>query len=60
MARALTIFGMVVSGLMLAVFALDLALKLPFSRANWLMDACFVLCAAILGYLSWSTFREQL
>ena len=58
MSRALTIFGMVVAGLMAFVFSFDLALGFPFDRADKTMDICFLLCAGILGYLSWATMRE--
>jgi hypothetical protein len=36
-----------------------LALGFPFYRASMTMDICFVICAAILGYMSWATLREQ-
>jgi hypothetical protein len=59
MPKALTISGMVVAGLLLLLFGLDLALKFPFGGASRMVDAVFVLCSAILAYMSWSTFREQ-
>ena len=59
MPKALTISGMVVAVLLLCIFGLDLALELPFSRASTSMDVIFLLCAALLGYISWSTYREQ-
>jgi hypothetical protein len=60
MPKVLCIFGMVVAALMLLVFGLDLAIKVPFGGMNrWLMDLPFVLCAAGLGYISWATLREQ-
>jgi hypothetical protein len=58
MAKAMSIAGMVVAGLIAFVFGFDLILSVPFSRANPFMDIGFVLCAAALGYLSWSAFRE--
>lgn len=58
MARALTVSGMVVAGLVLLFFGLDLALGIPFSRQSLVFDVGFCLCAGILGYLSWSTWRE--
>jgi hypothetical protein len=58
MPKALTILGMVVAGLLLLLFGLDLALKFPFSRQEPRMDVIFVLGAAALAYLSWVTFRE--
>lgn len=56
------IVGMVIAVLILLLFGLDLALPssiAPFAKANWLMDLMFVLCAAGLGWLSWTTFKEQ-
>jgi hypothetical protein len=59
MPKALTISGMVVAVLLLLPFGLDLALQFPFGRASMAMDIAFVVCAAMLGYMSWSAFREQ-
>ncbi len=59
MPKALTISGMVVAVLLLFLFGLDLALQIPFSRASKAMDIVFLLCAAVLGYMSWTTYREQ-
>lgn len=58
MARALTVSGLVVAALVLLLFGLDLALGIPFGRGNVLVDVGFVVCAAVLAYLSWSTWRE--
>jgi hypothetical protein len=59
MPKALTISGMAVAGLLLLMFGLDLALQFPFGRASKAMDIAFLICAIVLGYMSWSTFREQ-
>jgi hypothetical protein len=59
MPKALTISGMVIAVLLLLIFGLDLAVKVPFGRASGAMDVAFLICAAALGYMSWSTFREQ-
>lgn len=58
MAKALTFGGMAVAGLSLLAFALDLVIGIPFGGENMLIDIGFILCAAILGYLSWNAFRE--
>lgn len=58
MPKALTITGMIIAGLLLVVFGLDLAIKYPFGRPNMLMSISFVIFSAVLGYLSWSTWRE--
>jgi hypothetical protein len=43
----------------LIVFGLDLAMGTPFNGASKMMDIGFVICSGILGYLSWTTLREQ-
>jgi len=58
MPKALTISGMVVAGLLLLVFGLDLAIRIPFHRPSVAMDAVFVLGAIILAYMSWSALRD--
>jgi hypothetical protein len=58
--------GIVISLLVAILFALDLILGFtgpvwaaPFRSASVLMDVLFLLCAGGLGYLSWSTLKEQ-
>ena len=46
MAKAFSVFGMVVSAVFLLVFALDLAIGMPFNKASWVAD------------VSWQTYRE--
>jgi biotin transporter BioY len=50
---------MVVALLIFSLFGLDLAIKVPFNRVNIPMDVGAVVCAGILGYLSWATYQEQ-
>ena len=59
MPKVLCMTGMVIAILILVIFLLDLAVKFPFQRTNLVMDIVFVLCATGLGYISWSTLREQ-
>ena len=59
MSKALTIVGMVIAVLLLLIFALDLAAGIPFGRVSMMMDIAFVVCAAVLGFLSYTTFLEQ-
>ncbi len=61
MPKALTIVGMFVAALLLLLFALDLALGIPFggSSASSAMDIGMIICGLVLGYLSWSAYREQ-
>ena len=58
MPKVLCMTGMVVAILVLVLFVLDLALKFPFQRFSMFMDVMFILSAAGIGYLSWSTYRE--
>jgi hypothetical protein len=59
MPKVFCIVGMVVAGLLALLFTLDAALTFPFGRASLMVDIAFIICAIGLGYLSWSTFREQ-
>lgn len=59
MPKALSITGIVVSVLILLVFGVDLAIGVPFQQVSQLMDIGFVVCALILAYASWATWREQ-
>ena len=59
MPKSLCILGMVVAVLLLIVFGLDLAIGFPFGRMSTVTSVGFLVCAVILGFLSWSTMREQ-
>jgi hypothetical protein len=59
MLKALSIVGIAVSSLLFLVFCLDIAVGIPFKGANFTMSIGFIIFSAILGYLSWTTFREQ-
>jgi len=59
MPKALCIVGIAVAVLLLVVFGLDLAIGFPFGKASQTMDIGFVVCSLVVGYLSWTTFREQ-
>jgi threonine/homoserine/homoserine lactone efflux protein len=51
---------MVIAILVLLLFLFDLvvpASMAPFKKSSVLLDVLFVLCAAILAYLSWSTLK---
>ncbi|MEQ8209721.1 MAG: hypothetical protein RH917_07800 [Lacipirellulaceae bacterium] len=58
MSKAMTILGMVVAGLLLVVFIMDLALGIPFQGANMKMSIGAILASLMLGYASWDAFRE--
>lgn len=59
MPKALCISGLVVAGLVIILFAADLAVGIPFKRASMVMDISFLACAVLLGVISWFTLREQ-
>jgi hypothetical protein len=64
MPKVLCIFGMVIAVLLGIFFVADLAVLRMAAGAvspamNTIMDVVFVLCAAMLGYISWSTWRER-
>ncbi len=62
MPKILCISGIVVSLLVFVVFLADLAAPAsfaPFKKPDWVMDLVFVICSAILAFLSFMTLREQ-
>ena len=59
MPKALCMSGLVVAGLVIILFAADLAVGVPFKRASVMMDVSLLASAALLGLLSWFTLREQ-
>jgi hypothetical protein len=59
MPKALCIAGTVVAALVALLFGIDLAARFPFARVSWWMDVGAVLAAAILGFLGWTTWRQQ-
>ena len=59
MPKALCLVGSVVAVLLLLVFGLDLAFRFPFHRASPTMDIGILLCSLALGYMSWTTLKEQ-
>jgi hypothetical protein len=55
--------GLVVAGLVFLLFLLDLIMSLAgmgalFRFPSLLMDLSFLVCSAILGYLSWMSLKE--
>ena len=59
MAKAMSIAGMVVAGLLALIFLADLAVAIPFGRVGTITDMGFLMSALILGYLSWDAFRDS-
>jgi hypothetical protein len=58
MPRVLCYFGIAIAVVLLGMFGLDLA-GIHLGGGNKLADVAFIVCAGILGYLSWTTLREQ-
>jgi threonine/homoserine/homoserine lactone efflux protein len=58
MAKALSIAGMVVGGLLALTFLADLAVGIPFGGQQKLMDIGFLASGALLCYLGWNAFRD--
>jgi len=50
---------MAVAAILLLLFGLDLALGIPFGKMSMMMNVGYLVCAVVLAYLSWSTYREQ-
>ena len=59
MPKALCLTGMVIAIVVFLLFLLDLILGFPFQGASMSLDIVFVICAAGLGFISFTTFREQ-
>ena len=63
MPRMLCLGGLVVAGLVFLLFLLDFVMSMAgmgaiFRYPSLLMDITFMLCSAILGYLSWMSLKE--
>ena len=63
MPRLLCLGGLVVAGLVFLLFLLDFVMSMAgmgaiFRYPSLLMDITFMLCSAILGYLSWMSLKE--
>ncbi len=54
--------GMGVAGVLFIVFLLDFITKMPFGlrEVSGAVEIIILLCCALLGYLSWDAFREQI
>ncbi|MBX3423845.1 MAG: hypothetical protein KF752_19995 [Pirellulaceae bacterium] len=65
MPKALCLIGLVFSSLVFLIFLLDIVLGLigsdlaPLMMATLVMDIIFMIAAAGLGYVSWTTYKEQ-
>ena len=57
--KSLCFSGMIFGILIVLLFGLDLAIKLPFGRPSWIMNTGFVIMGIILIYTGWATQKEQ-
>ena len=58
MSKALCYTGIATALVLLALFAMDLALGYPFNKADVLMDIVFLVSSGGLAFISWLTLRE--
>jgi hypothetical protein len=59
MAKAMSVAGMVVGGLVAVLFAMDLVLQTPFGRiAGVPSDLGLAICGGIVAYLGWNAFLD--
>lgn len=65
MPKALCLASLVVAALVLLLFLADLIMLFaapsaaPLGGASMVMDIAFIIFAGIVGYLGWSTYKEQ-
>ncbi len=59
MSKILCILSISISALLFLVFLLDVAIGVPFKKANTLMDIVFVVCFAGVAALSYLSLRQQ-
>lgn len=58
MEKWLCLATIAVSGLLILVFALDLALRIPFGGLSAIVDILSIAAAGIVGYLGWNSYRD--
>ncbi len=65
MPKALCLTGLVIAILVFLIFLSDLLFGLigmasfaPFKMSNMMMDIIFLICAAGLAFVSWTSFKE--
>ena len=58
MSKVLCYSGIATAIILMILFSLDLALGVPFKKADTLMDIIFLVSSTGLGFISWLTLRE--
>ncbi len=58
--KKVVIGSMVVAGLVALAAITDMVMGIPFSGSEhtFMMDILFLICSAIVGYLSWDAFKD--
>lgn len=59
MIKNLIFASMGIAGLVAVLSILDLSLKFPFAGYSLTLDILLLVASAIIGYLSWETYREN-
>jgi len=59
MSKVLCLFSTAVSALLFLLFLLDIAVGVPFKKANTLLDIVFIVCSAGIVALSILCLRKQ-
>ena len=61
MEKRLCFVGMAVAGVLFIIFLLDMFTGIPFGLrgVSTPLEVIILICCALLGYLSWDAFREQ-
>jgi len=58
MEKWLCLGSLVVAGLVLLLFLLDLLIKIPFGGINAVVSILCILAGGLLAYLSWDALRD--
>ena len=58
MSKVLCYSGIATAVMLMILFSMDLALGVPFKKADTLMDIIFLVSSMGLGFISWLTLRE--
>jgi hypothetical protein len=54
------IASMVVAAIVAVMALLDLVMKIPFGgKHTMVMDILFIICAGIVGYLAWDSYKDM-
>jgi hypothetical protein len=59
MIKKMIFASMGVAGLVAALSILDLSVQMPFAGYSMTLDIMLLVASAIIGYLSWETYREN-